>query len=259
MAAGKSSSKAGSGGGGWIAGAVVVVMILPGLVMQLAHDHPVIFTLIILVIVAGFAGAGCLKIDKSRRLAEYERNVAVTDGMSGTDFEHYMARLMRRSGFRRVTVSGKSGDMGCDVVGYTPDGRKVVVQCKRYSSKLTSPDVQRFAGTARDVHSADVPLLVTTAQVTKPAREVAGLCNITLVDRSLLSRWATTHTPPINGWPKRKRQRLEAQAATGPTPAAVPLPTPTAAKPPRPAAASPPMVPISRPPSADWWNDHTAP
>jgi restriction system protein len=264
MAAGKSSSKAGSGGGGWIAGVVVVVMILPGLVMQLAQDHPVIFTLIILAIVAGFAGAAYFKIDKRRRLAEYERNVAVTDGMSGTDFEHYMARLMRRSGFRRVTVSGKAGDMGCDVVGYTPDGRKVVVQCKRYSAKLTSPDVQRFAGTARDVHCAGVPLLVTTAQVTKPAREVAALCNITLVDRMVLSRWATTHMPPIEGWPKVKRQRLQSRTAAVPpaaaatTPAVVPSPTPAAVTPPSP-VAGPPAAPVSRPPSADWWNDHTSP
>ncbi|WP_328654419.1 restriction endonuclease [Micromonospora sp. NBC_00330] len=228
--------------------------------MQLAQDHPVVLALVILIIVAAFAGAFYLKFVKARRLAEYERNIAVTDSMTGTEFEHFMARLMRRSGFRRVTVSGRSGDMGCDVVGYTPDGRKVVVQCKRYSSKLTSPDVQRFAGTARDVHRAHVPLLVTTAHVTNPARDVAKLCNITLVDRTLLSRWATTHTPPIKGWPSRRRHQSDPQvAAVAPPPTATAHTRDPAASAAPPHATSPLTAQPSRPPAADWWSDHTTP
>lgn len=53
--------------------------------------------------------------------------------------------------------------MGADVIGRSPCGRRVVVQCKRYKGNLSSPHVQRFAGTARDIHRADVALLVTTA------------------------------------------------------------------------------------------------
>ncbi|MET7951871.1 restriction endonuclease [Micromonospora sp. NPDC005324] len=226
--------------------------------MQLAQDHPVVLALIVLTIVAAFVGAFYLKVVKARRLAECERNIAVTDSMTGTEFEHFIARLMRRSGFRRVAVSGKSGDMGCDVVGYAPDGRKVVVQCKRYSSKLTSPDVQWFAGTARDIHRADVPLLVTTAHVTNPARDVAKLCNITLVDRTLLSQWATTHTPPIKGWPSRKRHQSDPQvtAVAPPPTAAVHAGDPAVASAAPPPATSPLTAPPSRAPAADWWSDH---
>ncbi|WP_127509282.1 restriction endonuclease [Actinoplanes solisilvae] len=256
MATRRSRKKSGGDGGGWIAGGVLAVLIVPGVVAELVRDHPVAVALVAFVVVIALAGAVYLKVEKARRFAEYERNVAVTDGMSGTEFEHYMARLMRRSGFRGVRVSGRAGDMGCDVVGYTPDGHKVVVQCKRYSNKLASGDVQKFAGTARDIHRADFPLLVTTAHVTNPARDIAGRCNILLVDRTSLAQWATTLTPPISGWPDRKRGRAADRQPSGGAAQA------TSAMPPGPRAASaastaagPPAA--SSPPVADWWNDHT--
>jgi restriction system protein len=111
-----------------------------------------------------------------------------------------VARLMRASGFDRVRMSGGAGDMGADVVGYAADGRRVVVQCKRYSGKLGSPDVQRFAGTARAIHGADEALLVTTGVPSAQAVQVAQLCRITLVDRPALARWVASGTPPIPGW-----------------------------------------------------------
>ncbi len=132
-----------------------------------------------------------------RQLAEHERTVAVTDHMTGAEFERYVARLMRASGYRGVTVSGGSGDMGADVIGRSPCGRRVVVQCKRYAGNLGSPHVQRFAGTARDIHRADVALLVTTGRPTAQAREVARHCRITLVDRPALARWVSTRTLPL--------------------------------------------------------------
>ena len=138
-----------------------------------------------------------LRSAAGRRLAEHERDIAVTDTMSGPEFEHYIARLMRAGGCRGVRVSGGSGDMGADVTARAPDGRRVVVQCKRYTGPLGSPHVQRFAGTARDIHGADVALLVTTGHPTRQARDVARRCRIVLVDRSALARWVSTGVPPL--------------------------------------------------------------
>lgn len=247
--------------GGWIAGVVVAVVVGPGLMTELFRKHPVALTLVAFGVIVVFTGAVYVRIAKARRLAEYERNVTVTDGMTGTQFEHYVARLMRSSGFRRVRVSGGSGDMGCDVEGYAPDGRKVVVQCKRYRNSLKSPDVQRFAGTARDVHGADVALLVTTAQVTKPARDVAALCRITLVDRPLLAQWATTHTPPISSWLDRRWNRTPGTTVLAVARRIVPTrrPAPPSDATGLPTAEAGPRPSSSRPSTKDWWNDHTAP
>jgi restriction system protein len=168
-----------------------LIVLLSVLVRQ-ARAHPVAATLIAIGLAGLAAGAVYLWDANRRRLAQHEREVAVTDGMSGDQFEHFTARLMRASGFRRVQVVGGSGDMGADVLACTPDGRRVVVQCKRLAGNLSSPHVQRFAGTARDIHGAEVALLVTTGRPTAQAREVALRCRITLIDRPALAQWLTT-------------------------------------------------------------------
>ena len=57
--------------------------------------------------------------------------------------------------------------------------------------------MQRFAGTARDIHGAEIALLVTTGRPTAQAKDVARRCRITLVDRPALARWVATGTSPV--------------------------------------------------------------
>jgi restriction system protein len=78
------------------------------------------------------------------------------------------------------------------VIAIAPDGRRVVIQCKRYKpgNPVPGPDIQRFLGTARAVHRADVPVFVTTAwRFTKQSRELAAGQRVVLIDRDLLSHW----------------------------------------------------------------------
>ncbi len=162
------------------------------MLVQQAQAHPVAAILIGLGLALVTAAGLWLWAADRRRIAAHEREVAITDGMTGDQFEHFTARLMRASGFRGVQVVGGSGDMGADVVARTPDGRRVVVQCKRFAGNLGSPHVQRFAGTAREIHGAEVALLVTTGRPTAQARDVALRCRITLIDRAALAHWLST-------------------------------------------------------------------
>jgi restriction system protein len=142
------------------------------------------------------------------RRAQLERTVSHADTLSAPEFEQYVARLMRASGCHEVVVSGGAGDLGADVVGYAPDGRRVVVQCKRYTRAgraLSSPDVQTFAGTAHTVHHADVALLVTTGRSTQPARQAARRTDITLIDREALAQWISCQRISKND-PRRFRE-----------------------------------------------------
>jgi restriction system protein len=157
--------------------------------------------LVLLAIGAAILAARAAHREQVRR-AELERNIAVTDAMSGPAFEQYVARLMRRSGFRRVQVCGGSGDRGADVIAYTGDGRRVVVQCKRYTGAVGDPHLQRFNGTVWSIHHADVALFVTTGRPTAKARELAEMVGIILVDRHALAIWAADAIPPIPGWPR---------------------------------------------------------
>ncbi|MEG8279914.1 restriction endonuclease [Streptomyces sp. AHA2] len=121
-----------------------------------------------------------------------ESSMAEVDALSWQEFETYIAQLCRRDGCTRVVVSGRSGDLGADVVGYLADGRRLVVQCKKYAPQrsVSSQDMQKFVGTARPEHGADVALFVTTCRTfTKAALGLALRQDIVALNRDLLGAW----------------------------------------------------------------------
>ncbi|WP_422397724.1 restriction endonuclease [Streptomyces virginiae] len=135
-----------------------------------------------------------------------ELSMAQVDGLSWQEFETYIAELCRRDGCREVVVSGKSGDLGADVVGYLADGRKLVIQCKKYAAHRSVPsqDMQKFVGTARLEHGADVALFVTTCHAfTRDALGLALRQDIVALHRDLLGSWVKgAHLEtliPLNG------------------------------------------------------------
>ncbi|MET9880116.1 restriction endonuclease [Actinacidiphila glaucinigra] len=119
------------------------------------------------------------------------RSLAAVWKMDDREFEEYVAALCRRDGCTEVKRVGGTGDLGADVTGRLPDGRRFVVQCKRYARSRTvgSRDIQTFNGTARAEHGADVPVFVASCVFTKPAREFASRHQLCLIDINLLGFW----------------------------------------------------------------------
>jgi restriction system protein len=113
------------------------------------------------------------------------------DALTPLEFEEAIAALCARDGCSAVEVVGGAGDLGADVVALTPDGRRIVIQCKHYdaSNRVGSQDLQRFGGTCFTVHEADVAALVTTSDFTAPALEYAEQCGIVCVDGEALRAW----------------------------------------------------------------------
>ncbi|UGT59299.1 restriction endonuclease [Nocardia asteroides] len=138
----------------------------------------------------------------ARRRLRRERRIraALTFAeMSAGQFEHALADLCRRDGCSRVAVVGGAGDLGADVVARAPDGRRIVLQAKRYrvDNWVSGPDLQKFGGTCFAVHGADVAAVVTTAGgFRKQAREYAAHMGIVLVDNHELTAWQTGEGPP---------------------------------------------------------------
>ncbi|WP_425264391.1 restriction endonuclease [Streptomyces atriruber] len=161
--------------------------------------------LVAVVVVAVLGGAGyglwqahraAVGKDRAWRLEEEARarelSMAEVDALSWQDFERYVADLCRRDGCTQVVVSGKSGDLGADVIGYLADGRKLVIQCKKYAPErsVSSQDMQKFLGTVRDEHGADVALFVTTGRrFTSAALGLAVRHDIIALHRDLLGAW----------------------------------------------------------------------
>ncbi|MCK8433513.1 restriction endonuclease [Streptomyces sp. D2-8] len=113
------------------------------------------------------------------------------DALTPEEFEEAIAALCERDGCSGVEVVGGAGDLGADVVALTPDGRRIVIQCKHYSEphRVGSQDLQRFGGTCFTVHEADVAVLVSTSDFTAPAVEYAEQCGIVCVARETLEAW----------------------------------------------------------------------
>lgn len=88
---------------------------------------------------------------------------------------------------RRV---GGSGDLNADVTARDPQGRSVVVQCKRYAvgNRIGSPAIQTFIGMAHVHHKAERGIFVTTSSYTDDARALARQHGLTLWDGSDLTR-----------------------------------------------------------------------
>ncbi|MEV0977655.1 restriction endonuclease [Streptomyces sp. NPDC049915] len=120
------------------------------------------------------------------------------DALDADEFEQAVAALCERDGCTGVEVVGGAGDLGADVLAVTPDGRRMVIQCKHYSDehRVGSQDLQRFGGTCYTVHEADVAVLVTTSDFTAPAAEYAEQCGIVCVDRSALHAWSDGGAAP---------------------------------------------------------------
>lgn len=107
--------------------------------------------------------------------------------LSPNGFERLCQRLLRESGFERVTVTGRSGDGGIDGIGILQMNPfvsfKVLFQCKRYSGAVSSSQTRDFRGAM--MGRADKGIIMTTGTFTADASKEAvrdGVPPIELVD-----------------------------------------------------------------------------
>jgi restriction system protein len=97
---------------------------------------------------------------------------------TGIEYERYCAEALRRAGWdaRLTTVTG---DQGTDIIA-ARDGKRVVVQCKFYSTPVGNKAVQEAAA-ARLHERADQAIVVSNAAYTKAARQLAGTTGVLLL------------------------------------------------------------------------------
>jgi len=106
-------------------------------------------------------------------------------GMSGTEFEDYVATVARTSGLP-VIMTPLSGDWGVDlIVGRRPD--RLAIQCKRVSRPVGPAAVQEEVAGA-PMHDCTRTMVVTNHGFTAAARTLAELHGCVLVDGTQLPR-----------------------------------------------------------------------
>jgi hypothetical protein len=95
-------------------------------------------------------------------------------------FEQLVAETYRALGYPAKVV-GKSGDHGVDIYLKTENGRRWIVQCKRYRDPVGEEVVRGLYGSLMH-ERAEHAILVTTADITPPAEQWARGKPIELVD-----------------------------------------------------------------------------
>jgi restriction endonuclease Mrr len=92
--------------------------------------------------------------------------------------------------FGLVRRAGGSLDHGADAVGRLPDGRTMVIQCKRYapSSTIASRELRELLG-AKVYFQADVAVFVTTTRFSRSTERFAVEHGILAVHRDHLGLW----------------------------------------------------------------------
>ena len=158
-----------------------VVVLVAGLL--LGRFVPALGTLFI--VVGGLAAVGSRR--GARRHALRYSDTRTVDAMDGTSFEDYVGELFRRQGCW-VQLVGQAHDFGADLL-VNRDGRRVVVQTKRYSSSV-GVDAVREVAAARAHYGADDAIVVTNSYFTGPAVQLARSNHVELWDRVALSDMA---------------------------------------------------------------------
>ncbi len=118
------------------------------------------------------------------------RTLAKVDKMSGTEFEDLVAKLCRRDGCTEIRRVGGAGDNGADVTGCLPDGRTMVIQCKRYAPSATIParDLRDLLG-SKAHFGADLAVFVTTTRFSRQALAFAVKNGILAIHRDHFGLW----------------------------------------------------------------------
>lgn len=123
------------------------------------------------------------------KLSHRDQLISVLRNLTANGFERICQRLLRESGFKRVTVTGKTGDGGIDGEGILEINPlmtfKVLFQCKKYTdgNSIGSSTIRDFRGAMQG--RADKAIIITTSTFTKEAKKEAirdGVPPIELVD-----------------------------------------------------------------------------
>jgi restriction system protein len=116
--------------------------------------------------------------------------VADLQTLSPANFEKYVAGLFRKKGYR-VKLRGSKGDLGVDLELTQYNGKRAIVQCKRYHNTVGPKIVRELYGTLVHEQVAHA-FLVTTANISDASRKWAQYKPITLIDGETLVKIAAS-------------------------------------------------------------------
>jgi restriction system protein len=155
----------------------------------------------------------CVGFLTARKMAWLEKlkksGISDIDKMNGREFEHYLGVLFKSQGYS-VNVTKASGDYGADLV-ITKEGKKIVIQAKRYSKNVSLKAVQEAVSSIA-YYGASEAWVITNSKFTDSAIKLAKSNNVKLFDRHELVEMISKMNPSTIPDPKRAISEVAATA-----------------------------------------------
>ena len=105
-------------------------------------------------------------------------------GMSGEQFERYVANQLEARGYHNIQFTPATGDYGVDILA-TKHGRVYAFQCKRYNGSVGVRAVQEVYSGSRK-YNADRAVVITNSKYTPNAKTLAHDLGVSLWDLEVL-------------------------------------------------------------------------
>lgn len=169
---------------GFLEGFLEGVLIGIGMLWDVAMAEPLWIGILGVFLVGSYVLALIANVIKKQKLKK--SGILQVDTMKGKEFEEYLRALFSERGYQ-VRLTPATGDYGADLV-LIQNGRKTIVQAKRYKKNVGIKAVQEIAS-AKQHYRADECWVVTNSGYTEPARRLAQSNQVRLVDRTLLMKW----------------------------------------------------------------------
>jgi restriction system protein len=131
---------------------------------------------------------------QAAREAQHEQAVreelesSLVDEMNWSEFEDHCQLVLEGLGYQDVQKTRDvSREKAVDITAIAPDGARVAVECKHWSSSVGVPVVRNLiAAVNTGLYKGRAGILMTSSEVTKEAWEIAEEADITVIDRSRL-------------------------------------------------------------------------
>lgn len=127
------------------------------------------------------------KINREIKISNYEDDNSQIDGLSGIEFEKILTDKFNELGFFAEQTKG-SGDFGADIIVETKLQSKIIIQCKRFNTKVNLKAVQEVIG-AIGHYEADIGIVITNNEFLNSAKKLAKSNDVELWDRDKLSKF----------------------------------------------------------------------
>jgi len=169
---------------GFLEGFMEGLLIGIGMLWDIAMAEPLLIGIVGSFVVGSYVLALIVNVIRKQKLKK--SGILEVDKMKGKEFEEYLRVLFSERGYQ-VRLTPATGDYGADLV-LIQNGRKTIVQAKRYKKNVGIKAVQEIAS-AKQHYRAGECWVVTNSGYTEPARRLAQSNQVRLVDRTLLMKW----------------------------------------------------------------------